>query len=79
MSDKTDTYNTLTYPGSISLLQFCFGVLLEKEMITLPLSGYVPLVTVLTHGNERIFLGLSEDEVAEGVRGDRHPAKTKGL
>ncbi|MDM8515911.1 hypothetical protein QUF76_06905 [Desulfobacterales bacterium HSG16] len=45
LSKGIDSYDCLTFPRSVSLLQFCFGILINNDKLQLPLNGYTPLIT----------------------------------
>jgi ppGpp synthetase/RelA/SpoT-type nucleotidyltranferase len=45
LSNEISLYRSITFPRSISLLQFCLGTLITTGDLQLPLQGYVPIVT----------------------------------
>lgn len=45
LSKEISLYSSLTFPRSVSLLQFCMGALISNNILHLPLKGYMPMIT----------------------------------
>lgn len=45
LSREINLYDSLHFPRSISVLQFCFGILINNDKLELPLKGYIPIIT----------------------------------
>jgi ppGpp synthetase/RelA/SpoT-type nucleotidyltranferase len=45
LSIEINSYNLSNFPRSISIFQFCFGVLIDKDKLKLPLKKYIPIIT----------------------------------